>query len=132
MMTLAGYALTLALLGAPAQNHHTARLTAYCKKCPDGGGPRTRTEELVGEGGVAADPRYWGPGSIVEIKLKSGWTRRRVNDTGGAIKGKWRFDLGFSNHRMCTRLSGKRQVRVILWKAPVPVRKWPNLGKGRR
>lgn len=148
---MAAIALALCILGSPVPvskvksdaswqgRAHTARATAYCRHCPDGGGPTTRTGEPVGEGGVAADPHYWGPGSVVAFLVAGHWTTRTVNDTGGKIIGAYRFDLGYASHRAHRNVGGRLPMRVIRRLPPVPVSKWPTWGtpakrraKGRR
>jgi 3D (Asp-Asp-Asp) domain-containing protein len=42
---------------------------------------------------IAADLHYWHLGDQIEICLESGPVVFTVADTGGDIKGKWRFDI---------------------------------------
>lgn len=42
---------------------------------------------------VAADLRYWDIGDRIELCLETGPVIFMVADTGGAIKGRWRFDM---------------------------------------
>lgn len=42
---------------------------------------------------VAADLRYWRVGDRIEVCLDTGPVVFVVADTGGAIRGRWRFDM---------------------------------------
>jgi len=65
-------------------------------------------------GGVAADPRYHPLGSRIYIE---GFGTRRVDDTGGAIKGPNRFDVRLSSrgrYDRCDRYGVKHlRYRVV-------------------
>ena len=107
----------------------SAKVTAYSSRCPDGGGPRTRWGTRVRRGICAADPRHWGPGSVlwfgppVEQMVM-------VEDTGGAIKGRHRFDISLGTNTAACRRFGVRRVSYIpLYQAP-PSRNWGTKPKG--
>ncbi len=113
------------LLRAPT----TARCTTYCELCPDGGGRGTRWGSRIRRGIVAADPRYWGPGSVVylgppvdEVLI--------VEDTGSAIRGRYRFDVCVTGHHaLCSQWGTFRTVCVPLhWEAPR--RRWGDKPAG--
>lgn len=94
------------------------RITAYCSQCCDGGGRWTRWGSRVRRGICAADPDYWGPGSVV-------WIGPPVNevciveDTGSAIQGPHRFDVCMEgNHAMCIRIGVSRTIYVPLHRVP--------------
>lgn len=98
-------------------------ITAYCSQCCDGGGRYTRWGSRVRRGICAADPRYWGPGSVI-------WIGPPVNevvvveDTGGAVKGPHRFDVCMEgNHEMCIRIGRTNTIYVPLYRVP-PRRNW--------
>jgi 3D (Asp-Asp-Asp) domain-containing protein len=69
-----------------------ARMTAYSSNCPDGGGPHTRWGTRVRRGICAADPRYWGPGSVIWVDEPL-YQTLVVEDTGSAVGGRDRFDI---------------------------------------
>ena len=68
----------------------TAKLTFYCSACNTPKGSNDGAYGPVQMGDIAADPRYWKRGSRVTIE---GLGTFRVRDTGGAIKGRGRFDV---------------------------------------
>lgn len=114
--------LPLVLHGLSKQPQ-TARCTTYCELCADGGGSRTRWGTRLRRGIVAADPRWWGPGSVVyvgppvdEILV--------VEDTGGAVRGRYRFDVCVTGHHaLCSTWGTFRAVCVPLYWTP-PKRRW--------
>ncbi|MFW6438167.1 MAG: 3D domain-containing protein [Armatimonadota bacterium] len=98
------------------------KITAYCSECFDAGS-RTRWGSHVRRGICAADPRYWGPGSVV-------WIGPPVNeiciveDTGGAIKGPHRFDVCMEGaHDMCHKIGVRTTTYVPLHRVP-PTNRW--------
>ncbi len=98
-------------------------ITAYCSQCHDGGGRYTRWGSRTHRGICAADPRYWGPGSVI-------WIGAPVNeivvveDTGGAVKGPNRFDVCMEgNHEMCNVIGKRGATYVPLHRVP-PKRRW--------
>ncbi len=104
-------------------------ITAYCSQCCDGGGRYTRWGSKVRRGICAADPDYWGPGSVV-------WIGPPVNevciveDTGSAIKGPHRFDICMEGaHYMCERIGRSRTIYVPLYRVE-PTRRWGDKPKG--
>jgi len=111
------------VLNGLSKQPRTARCTTYCELCPDGGGTRTRWGTRLRRGIVAADPRWWGPGSVVyigppvdEILI--------VEDSGGAVKGQYRFDVCVTGHHALCRSWGTfRTVCVPLYWTP-PKRRW--------
>jgi 3D (Asp-Asp-Asp) domain-containing protein len=108
--------LLLQGLSAPALN---ARCTCYCEQDHDGGGSGTRWGTHLRRGICAADPRYWGPGSVIwvggpvdEVLI--------VEDTGGAIRGPDRFDVCVSGHHaLCNSWGTFTTQYVPLYRAPV-------------
>lgn len=105
-------------------------ITAYCERCPDGGGRITRWGSPIRRGEVAADPRYWGPGSVVWIGAPINETLV-VEDTGSAIKGPHRFDVcATGNHTLCRTIGIQRNVTYVpLYRTP-PYRRWGQKPKG--
>lgn len=104
-------------------------ITAYCSQCCDGGGRYTRWGSRVRRGICAADPRYWGPGSVV-------WIGPPVNevliveDTGSAIKGPWRFDVCMEgNHSMCDRI-GRMSTTCVPLHRVEPTSRWGDKPRG--
>ncbi|MGI5818784.1 MAG: 3D domain-containing protein [Armatimonadota bacterium] len=98
------------------------KITAYCSQCFDAGS-RTRWGSPVRRGIAAADPKYWGPGSVV-------WIGPPVNevvvieDTGGAIKGPHRFDVCMEgSHDMCYEIGVRTTTYVPLHRVP-PTSRW--------
>jgi len=108
----------------------TCTITAYCERCPDGGGRRTRWDSPIRRGIVAADPRYWGPGSVVWIGGPINETLV-VEDTGSAIKGPNRFDVcATGNHQLCRTVGKLAHVTYVpLYRVPVQ-RSWGQKPKG--
>ena len=100
-----------------------AKVTAYSSRCPDGGGPRTRWGTRVRRGICAADPRYWGPGSVI-------WMDEPINsvliveDTGSAIKGRDRFDVSFATDAAACRRFGVRRLTYVPLYVAAPTRRW--------
>ncbi len=100
-----------------------ARCTTYCERCPDGGGIHTRWGSRIRRGVVAADPRYWGPGSVIymgppvdEVLI--------VEDTGSAIRGPNRFDVCVTGHHaLCRRWGSFKATYVPLFRTD-PTRRW--------
>ncbi|MGC9318854.1 MAG: 3D domain-containing protein [Armatimonadota bacterium] len=104
-------------------------ITAYCSRCCDGGGRYTRWGSPVRRGICAADPDYWGPGSVV-------WIGPPVNevliveDTGGAIQGPHRFDVCMEGaHYMCREIGYSETVYVPLHRVP-PKARWGQKPQG--
>jgi 3D (Asp-Asp-Asp) domain-containing protein len=98
-------------------------ITAYCSECLDGGGGRTRWSSPVRRGICAADPDYWGPGSVV-------WIGPPVNevcvveDIGGAVQGPHRFDVCMEGaHDMCYEIGISSTIYVPLHRVP-PRDRW--------
>jgi len=88
-----------------------ARVTFYCRSCSPGKRVADPRRRVTDPGGVAADPRYHPLGSRVYIE---GFGTRRVDDTGGAIKGPNRFDVRLASRGRCHRYGVKRlQYRVV-------------------
>ncbi len=108
-------ALTALLAPLAAHTHEapirTARVTAFCSACNTPRHSNTGRWGKLKKGDIAADPRYWHAGDRVYIE---GIGLCRVRDTGGAIKGKGRFDvyLGWKKHCPCNRwATGKYKYR---------------------
>lgn len=114
--------LPLVLHGLSKQPR-TALCTTYCERCPDGGGTRTRWGTRLRRGIVAADPRWWGPGSVVYIGPPVDEVVT-VEDTGSAVKGQYRFDVCVTGHHaLCSSWGRFRAVCVPLYWTP-PRRRW--------
>lgn len=107
----------------------TARVTAYSSNCPDGGGSRTRWGSRVRYGICAADPRYWGPGSVIWMGAPIE-SMLIVEDTGSAVKGQHRFDVCFgADAAACSRFGVRRLEYIPLYRAPV-TRRWSTKPAG--
>ena len=107
----------------------TCTITAYCSECCDGGGRTTRWGSPVRRGICAADPDYWGPGSVI-------WIGPPVNevciveDTGSAIQGPDRFDVCMEGaHDMCRKIGKSTTTYVPLHRVP-PKRRWGDKPDG--
>lgn len=110
------------LVNALAKEPEECKITAYCSGCHDAG-HRTRWSSPVRRGICAADPKYWGPGSVV-------WVGPPINevliveDTGGAIKGPHRFDVCMEgSHEMCAQIGVRTTTYVPLHRVP-PTSRW--------
>jgi len=117
------------LVNGLSKSPEDCTITAYCSQCCDGGGYYTRWGSHVRRGICAADPRYWGPGSVV-------WIGAPVNevciveDTGGAIKGPHRFDVCMEGaHDMCERIGRSRTIYVPLHRVE-PTSRWGDKPAG--
>ncbi len=84
---VSGYAIVTA---------YTAYHESTGKNPGDKGFNITRSGVPGGYGVCAADPRYWEFGTVLYIE---GLGACVILDTGGAIKGKWRFDYMFGGER---------------------------------
>jgi 3D (Asp-Asp-Asp) domain-containing protein len=120
----------LSLLAQGLQSQpRQARLTAYSSRCPDGGGPWTRWGTRVRPGICAADPRYWGPGSVIWV-CDPVAQLLIVEDTGSAVKGRDRFDICFgADAEACERFGVQRLQYVPLYVAE-PRRNWGDKPDG--
>lgn len=100
-----------------------ARITGYSSRDADGGGPYTRWGTRTRWGICAADPRYWGPGSVI-------WMGDPVNqvlvveDTGGAIKGEHRFDVCTGDDPASSARIGSRRANYVPLYRATPKRSW--------
>jgi 3D (Asp-Asp-Asp) domain-containing protein len=96
------YPLALCLAALAATSHaapetRVARVTAYCSACNT---PRHSDKGHYGrlkKGDIAAD-KCWKPGTRIYIV---GIGLCRVRDTGGAIRGRDRFDIYLGRHGRC-------------------------------
>lgn len=101
----------------------TARCTTYSVDDADGGGPRTRWGTRLHQGEIAADPRYWGPGSVIYIGPPVDEVLI-VEDTGGAIRGHYRFDVCAGCQDSLVRTWGTFKATCVpLYQVP-PRRHW--------
>ena len=105
------------------QEPRVARMTAYSTRCVDGGGPRTRWGSPVRLGICAADPRHWGPGSVIWVDEPL-YKMLIVEDTGGAVKGRDRFDISFADDARAARRFGVRRLQYIPLHIVPPRRNW--------
>ena len=102
-----------------------ARVTGYSSRDADGGGPYTRWGTRTRWGICAADPTYWGPGSVI-------WMGDPVNqvlvveDTGSAIKGKHRFDVCTGDNPESSAKIGSRHANYVPLYVAEPGRRWGN------
>ncbi len=111
------------LVKALATPMRQAQITGYSSRDADGGGPYTRWGTRTRWGICAADPRYWGPGSVI-------WMGEPVNqvlvveDTGGAVKGQHRFDVCTGDNPVSSAKIGRRTANYVpLYVAP-PQSRW--------
>ncbi|MFO8082085.1 MAG: 3D domain-containing protein [Armatimonadota bacterium] len=110
------------LVNGLSKEPEECKITAYCSDCFDAG-HRTRWGSHVRRGICAADPKYWGPGSVI-------WIGPPVNevliveDIGGAIKGPHRFDVCMEGaHDMCYKIGVRSTTYVPLHRVP-PTSRW--------
>jgi 3D (Asp-Asp-Asp) domain-containing protein len=105
------------------QSPDTARCTAFSSRCPDGGGPWTRWGTRVRRGICAADPHYWGPGSVIWLGAPVEAVLV-VEDTGSAVRGRDRFDVCFGDDAAaCNRFGVQRIAYYPLHVVP-PKSNW--------
>ena len=117
------------LVNALQKDVQTCKITAYCSQCPDGGGRYTRWGSRTQRGICAADPKYWGPGSVVWVGPPINATLI-VEDTGGAVKGPDRFDVCMEGNRdMCVRI-GRSAATYVPLNRVEPKRRWGTKPKG--
>ncbi len=85
------------------------------------------------EGGIcAADPRYWGPGSVVWIGPPINQTFT-VEDTGGAVKGEDHFDMCVgTSHAACSKIGVRRNVEYVVLYRAAPRSRWGRRPSGYR
>jgi 3D (Asp-Asp-Asp) domain-containing protein len=112
--------LLAALLSPPpalAAPLRTARVTAYCSACNTPRHSDTGRYGRLKKGDIAADPRYWKAGTRIYIE---GIGVCRVRDTGGAIKGRNRFDvyLGRKAHCPCNKWGAMHPERYQYRRVP--------------
>jgi 3D (Asp-Asp-Asp) domain-containing protein len=107
------------VLNGLSRSPEGARCTTYCELDADGGGRGTRWGTRLRRGIVAADPRYWGPGSVVYIGPPVDEVLI-VEDTGSAVRGQYRFDVCVTGHHgLCSEWGRFRPVCVPLyWTCP--------------
>ena len=84
-----------------------------------------------GGGGIcAADPKYWPMGSVIYVE---GLGACVVLDTGGAIKGKWRFDYYIPGDEKSAEAAafkwGKRKAWVYVLYVPKKSITWREVSK---
>ena len=98
-----------------------AVVTAYCpcSKCCGYATPgRTSTGRSAWKPGIAADPRALPYGTEIYVK---GYGRRRVDDTGGAMRRSWRrkgvlhLDIRMTYHYQAVRW-GRKMMKVRIYK----------------
>lgn len=117
------------LIAGLAQKPADAVITAYCELDRDGGGCHTRWGTHVRRGICAADPRYYGPGSVIWIGAPVNESLI-VEDTGSAIKGENRFDVCVTGHHELCDEMGKRHVPfIVLYRVP-PRSSWGDKPEG--
>jgi len=110
------------LLKALVEPMREARITGYSSRDSDGGGSYTRWGTHVRWGICAADPRYWGPGSVIWMGDPVGQVLV-VEDTGSAIKGRDRFDICVGDDSASSSRVGSRHANYVpLYIAPTTSR----------
>jgi 3D (Asp-Asp-Asp) domain-containing protein len=115
--------MTYLLLAALAATSHAApktrvaHVTAYCSACNTPRHSDTGRYGKLRKGDIAADPRYWKPGTRILI---IGIGVCRVRDTGGMIRGKSRFDvyLGPKSECPCNRWGATHKSRYEYRRVP--------------
>ena len=101
--------LCVKALAVPMRDAH---ITGFSSRDSDGGGCWTRWGTRTRWGICAADPRYWGPGSVI-------WMGDPVNqvlvveDTGSAIKGENRFDVCTGDDPASSSRIGSRHANYV-------------------
>jgi 3D (Asp-Asp-Asp) domain-containing protein len=106
-----------------------ATLTAYTEFDP-GCTTRTAWGSRVRRGIVAADRRYWGPGSVIWIGPPICETVI-VEDVGSAIKGRHRFDVCFPGDLAGAKAMGlRRHVTYVPLHREPPRRRWTAKAAG--
>jgi len=119
------------LVKALAEPVRRARITGYSSRDTDGGGFYTRWGTRVRWGICAADPAYWGPGSVI-------WMGEPVNqvlvveDTGSAVKGRDRFDVCTGDNPASAAKIGLRFANYVPLYVSPPRRNWGNKPEGWR
>jgi 3D (Asp-Asp-Asp) domain-containing protein len=102
----------------------TATCTSYCSSCHDWPKLETSTEPGLHRYCAAADRRYWRLAphrqrvAVVWVDIPRAWGGPRLltlNDVGGAIKGRDRFDLcqGMVSECRCESWGVRRGVRYV-------------------
>lgn len=98
-----------------------AHVTAFCHQC---GGQRTRWGTVVRPGIAAADPAFWGPGSVVWVGPPVDHILI-VEDIGPAVKGLDRFDVCVSTeHGACTEIGQRSNVAYVELYRSKPRARW--------
>ena len=100
-------AATLAAPAAAQSWEGTATVTAYCSACNTPKGSNDGAYGPVQMGDCAADPKHWKKHARGQVE---GRGTLRVRDTGGAIKGRARFDVwrGWKKKCDCNTFGVKR------------------------
>jgi 3D (Asp-Asp-Asp) domain-containing protein len=89
----------------------SALVTAYVATCLGCSGITASGEVAHAADMILAASREWAIGSCVELKLpREGWVQFAVQDRGGAIKGRDRFDMLVGTVSEA-RAWGKRRIR---------------------
>jgi len=106
------------LVNALQKTPISCTITGYSSACPDCGGLYTRWGSRIRWGICAADPAYWGPGSVIWMGPPIN-TVLIVEDTGGAIKGAHRFDVCCEGRpEMIKQIGTSRSTYVPLYRTP--------------
>lgn len=119
------------LVKALAEPMRRARITGYSSRDADGGGAYTRWGTRVRWGICAADPAYWGPGSVIWM----GDPVRQVlvvEDTGSAVKGRDRFDVCTGDNPVSSAKIGSRFANYVPLYVSPPRRNWGHKPEGWR
>jgi len=111
------YPTTIGKTNWPAEfskNSHyiinNALITAYHPKCRGCIGiTKSGLPAIASKHYLAADLRYWDIGDRFYIPITN--EIYTVQDTGGAIKGKWRFDILVENQKQAIDW-GKKKIKI--------------------
>lgn len=89
---------------------HNALITAYHPKCKGCIGiTKSGLPAIASKHYLAADLRYWDIGDRFYIPIMN--EIYTVQDTGGAIKGKWRFDILVEDQKQAIDW-GKKKIKI--------------------
>ncbi len=111
------------LVNALAKGPLACTITGYSSECADCGGTVTRWGSPIRWGICAADPAFWGPGSVIWMGSPAN-TVLIVEDTGGAIVGPHRFDVCCEGRpELVEQIGTSQAVYVPLHRVP-PRESW--------
>lgn len=111
------------LVNALGKEPLACTITGYSSECADCGGTVTRWGSPIRWGICAADPAYWGPGSVIWMGPPAN-TVLIVEDTGGAIKGPHRFDVCCEGRPELVQQIGTSQAIYVPLHRTTPRESW--------